>query len=93
MLRSDPAVGNSNPYHRISIGEGARRIAGTQVFRYVAAWVVFFLQWRARLVVLACTRTSYDFIGIALYQAWKINRRVHWTSADPINCGRAATAT
>jgi len=88
---SDPAAGNSNPHHRSALGRALAGLPGP--LRYVAAWVVVFaVACAVPFLAGAENFLGWIIIGIALYQAWKINRRVPLDINGPYKIAPAATA-
>jgi hypothetical protein len=89
---SDPAASNSSPHHRSALGSA---LAGLpKPLRYAAAWVVVFaLACAVPFLAGAENFLGWIIIGIALYQAWKINRRVPLDISGPYKIAPSATAT
>jgi hypothetical protein len=89
---STPGANRSNPHHQSAL---ARSLTGLpEPLRYIAVWIVVF--------ALACAVPflagpenflGWIIIGIALYQAWKINRRVPLEISGPYKIAPPVAAT
>src|SRR5882724_8794350 len=86
---SDPAANNSKPHHR-----STALAKLPKPLRYLVAWVVVFaVACAVPFLAGAENFLGLIIIGIALYQAWKINRRVPLDISGPYKIAPAATAT
>jgi hypothetical protein len=89
---SVPGANRPNPHHQSALARVLNGLPGP--LRYIAVWIVVFALACA-VPVLAGPENflGWIIIGIALYQAWKINRRVPLEISGPYKIAPAVATT